>query len=82
MQLRRSGASHEEPLVRCRCTHAGSSDPVAVKLYKQASRSVSNIEVAEHEIRTYRRLGTVEGVARMVDSRLDEAAGLACMVQE
>ncbi len=51
-------------------------------MYTRAGGSVSNLEVAVHEIATYNSLGHVEGTAHMLDHRLDEAAGMACMVQK
>ena len=54
----------------------------AVQMYNRAGGSVSNLEVAVHEIATYNSLGHVEGTAHMLDHRLDEAAGMACMVQK
>lgn len=68
--------------MRCRCRSAEYPDFVAVKMYNRAGGSVSNLEVAVHEIATYNSLGHVEGTAHMLDHRLDEAAGMACMVQK
>ena len=45
------------------------------------------MEVARHESETYDRLahgpeGRVEGIAHMLDRRLDNTADMACMIQE
>ena len=78
--------------MRCRCSRVGCPDCVAVKIYSQAGGSVPMMEVARHEIETYYSLAQhpagpvegiacMEGIARMVDHCLDEAAGMACMIQ-
>ena len=71
----------------CRCSRVGCKDYVAVKIYSHTGGSVPTMEIARHEIQTYDSLrkdppGPVEGIAHMVDSCLNEAAGMACMVQE
>ena len=86
VQLRESGASRADPSVRCRCSQAGCTDCVAAKVYTPAAGSVSNLEVAGHEIETYYGLadgpeGPVEGIAHMVDHYMDNDEGMAFMVQ-
>ena len=70
--------------MHCRSYYRG--DLVAVKMYTGAGGSARNLMVAQHEIEAYYShqgpAGPVEGMAHMVDHILDEAAGMACMIQE